>query len=340
MNDHKESTYGLSSLAADLYSGSETELFVDYCATGSADKTSGLRNGDVVTYSWNESEDEAETLFGVKVKYSDITYTVSGLEKVNTFDAFDGVTVEFNGTAPRGTATVNSLPTAEAGSSLHYTLDTAENLCNGDTVTLTVSSNREDFSDCIEKYGAIPEETEKTFAVSGLNEYVTSPVLLTDTVLDSLKAQAEDTFKAYAANHWDADSESLIGMDYVGDYILTPKEDSFWVDNDIVTLVYKINVHNRYQNFNDEVYEDDNSYYWYISFKNVSVDGTGNVANGLNSYDSAEERVTIDSGLQQYSFSDSTMNWYYYGYATIDDLYSAAVTRNIEKYNHQDNVSA
>lgn len=33
MNDHKESTYGLSSLAADLYSGSETELFVDYCAT-------------------------------------------------------------------------------------------------------------------------------------------------------------------------------------------------------------------------------------------------------------------------------------------------------------------
>lgn len=88
MNDHKESTYGLSSLAADLYSGSETELFVDYCATGSADKTSGLRNGDVITYSWNESEDEAETLFGVKVKYSDITYTVSGLEKVNTFDAF------------------------------------------------------------------------------------------------------------------------------------------------------------------------------------------------------------------------------------------------------------
>ena len=230
--------------------------------------------------------------------------------------------------------------TAEAGGSLHYTLDITDGLRNGDTVTLTASSNREDFSDCIEKYGAIPAETEKTFTVSGLNEYVTTPALLTDTVLDSLKAQAEDTFKAYAANHWDTDSESLIGMDYVGDYILTPKEDSFWVDNDIVTLVYKINVHNRYQNFNDEVYEGDNSYYWYISFKNVSVDGSGNVASGLNSYDSAEERVTIDSGLQQFSFSDSTMNWYYYGYATIDDLYSAAVTRNVEKYNHQDNVNA
>ena len=63
---------------------------------------------------------------------------------------------------------------------------------NGDTVTLTASSNREDFSDCIEKYGAIPAETEKTFTVSGLNEYVTTPALLTDTVLDSLKAQAEE----------------------------------------------------------------------------------------------------------------------------------------------------
>lgn len=72
MDAHKENTYGLSSLAADLYNGSETELFVDYCAAGSADKTSRLSNGDVVTYSWNESEDEAEMLFGVRVKYSDM----------------------------------------------------------------------------------------------------------------------------------------------------------------------------------------------------------------------------------------------------------------------------
>ena len=194
MNDHKESTYGLSSLAADLYSGSETELFVDYCATGSADKTSGLRNGDVITQLERE-RGRSGNAFGVKVKYSDITYTVSGLEKVNTFDAFDGVTVEFNGTAPQGTATVNSLPTAEAGGSLHYTLDTTDGLRNGDTVTLTASSNREDFSDCIEKYGAIPAETEKTFTVSGLNEYVTTPALLTDTVLDSLKPRPKTPSK-------------------------------------------------------------------------------------------------------------------------------------------------
>ena len=213
MKNHEEDTYGLSNLAGSMYEGSETSLFVTYCADGSADKTRNLSNGDVVTYSWNESEDEAEMLFGVRVKYSDIVYTVSGLEKVNTFDAFDGVTVEFNGTAPHGTATVNSLPTAAAGSCLHYKLDTADGLRNGDTVTLTASSSREDFSDCIEKYGAIPAKTEKTFTVSGLDEYIAAPAQLTDTVLDNLKAQAEDTFKAYAANHWDADSESLTGME-------------------------------------------------------------------------------------------------------------------------------
>ena len=53
-------------------------------------------------------------MFGVKIKCSDVTYKVSGLTAVNTFDAFDGVEVEFNGISPDGSATVNTLPTAEA----------------------------------------------------------------------------------------------------------------------------------------------------------------------------------------------------------------------------------
>ena len=39
-----------------------------------------------------------------------------------------------------------------------------------------------------------------------------------------------------------------------------------------------------------------------------------------------------------YKFSDSTWSWYYHGYNTLDDLYSVAVTQNVEDYNHQDNV--
>lgn len=129
MKNHEEDTYGLSNLAGSLYEGGETSLFVTYCADGSADKTRNLSNGDVVTYTWDgvneQTKKEAEELFGVKIKCSDVTYKVSGLTAVNTFDAFDGVEVEFNGISPDGSATVNTLPTAEAAKGLYYTLDSS-----------------------------------------------------------------------------------------------------------------------------------------------------------------------------------------------------------------------
>mgnify|MGYP004507227091 FL=1 len=338
MADNKQDTLGLSSAAAALYSGQETDLFAAYCATGSADKTSGLSNGDVVTYTWDDNQDAAKELFGVNIKCSDITYKVSGLQKVDFFDAFDGVTVEFNGTAPHGTAAVNCLPTAAAAESLTYTLDTTDGLKNGDTVTLTVRSDQDNFSDCIQKYGALPAAAEKTFTVQGLDEYVTSADKLSESALTALKAQAEDTLNAYAASHWDAGSEQLVGMDYLGNYLLTPKPDSTWTENNLITLVYKVNVHNNYKNYNDEVYEANNAYYWYITFKNVSVNSEGVISQGLSDYTTPDSRMEIDSGLKMYNFSDSTFCWNYVGYKTLDGLYKAAVTRNIETYNHQDNL--
>lgn len=222
MKNLKDDTFGLSSLTASLYDGCEADLFAETCATGSADKTKNLSNGDVVTYTWDDNSDEAEEAFGVKVKYTDITYTVSGLASVNTFDAFDGVDVEFSGISPDGRATVNSLPTAAEAQGLYYTLDENSGLSNGDTVTLTVHSNRDDFSDCIDKYGAMPQATEKTFTVEGLNEYVTSADTLSDSVLVSLQNQAEDVFKSYAAQRF-SNGQTFKGMTYLGNYILTPK---------------------------------------------------------------------------------------------------------------------
>lgn len=316
MKNHEEDTYGLSNLAGSLYEGGETSLFVTYCADGSADKTRNLSNGDVVTYTWDgvneQTKKEAEELFGVKIKCSDVTYKVSGLTAVNTFDAFDGVEVEFDGISPDGSATVNTLPTAEAAKGLYYTLDEQYNLANGDTVTVTVHSNRDDFSDCIEKYGAIPAATEKTYTVEGLNEYVTDSDGLTDSVLVSLQNQAQDVLNAHIAKNWDSETETFNGMNYLGYYILTPKSKD-----------------------NGETYDADNPYYWYIAFNNVSKDADGNIAGGLDDYDTPSNRINIDSGI---SSGWSNQTWYYYGYKTLDELYSNAVTQNVEDYNHQDNV--
>lgn len=338
MKNLKDDTYGLSSLTASLYDGYEADLFAETCATGSADKTKGLSNGDVVTYTWDDNSDEAEEAFGVKVKYTDITYTVSGLASVNTFDAFDGVDVEFSGISPDGRATVNSLPTAAEAQGLYYTLDENSGLSNGDTVTLTVHSNRDDFSDCIDKYGAMPQATEKTFTVEGLNEYVTSADTLSDSVLVSLQNQAEDVFKSYAAQRF-SNGQTFKGMTYLGNYILTPKNKDSWGDKDRIVLAYQVTVHHDYTNELNTTYDADDSFFWYITFNNVSKDANDNIASGLNDYDTPTTFVKIDSGVQKYSFSSSTETWEYYGYASLDSLYNAAVNQYVENYNHQDNVA-
>lgn len=338
MKNLKDDTYGLSSLTASLYDGYEADIFAETCATGSADKTKGLSNGDVVTYTWDDNSDEAEEAFGVKVKYTDITYTVSGLASVNTFDAFDGVDVEFSGISPDGRATVNSLPTAAEAQGLYYTLDENSGLSNGDTVTLTVHSNRDDFSDCIDKYGAMPQATEKTFTVEGLNEYVTSADTLSDSVLVSLQNQAEDVFKSYAAQRF-SNGQTFKGMTYLGNYILTPKNKDSWGDKDRIVLAYQVTVHHDYTSELNTTYDADDSFFWYITFNNVSKDADGNIASGLNDYDTPTTFVKIDSGVQKYSFSSSTETWEYYGYASLDSLYNAAVNQYVENYNHQDNVA-
>ena len=338
MKNLKDDTYGLSSLTASLYDGYEADLFAETCATGSADKTKGLSNGDVVTYTWDDNSDEAEEAFGVKVKYTDITYTVSGLASVNTFDAFDGVDVEFSGISPDGRATVNSLPTAAEAQGLYYTLDENSGLSNGDTVTLTVHSNRDDFSDCIDKYGAMPQATEKTFTVEGLNEYVTSADTLSDSVLVSLQNQAEDVFKSYAAQRF-SNGQTFKGMTYLGNYILTPKNKDSWGNKDCIVLAYQVTVHHDYTSELNTTYDADDSFFWYITFNNVSKDANDNIASGLNDYDTPTTFVKIDSGVQKYSFSSSTETWEYYGYASLDSLYNAAVNQYVENYNHQDNVA-
>lgn len=340
MKNHEEDTYGLSNLAGSLYEGGETSLFVTYCADGSADKTRNLSNGDVVTYTWDgvneQTKKEAEELFGVKIKCSDVTYKVSGLTAVNTFDTFDGVEVEFNGISPDGSATVNTLPTAEAAKGLYYTLDEQYNLANGDTVTVTVHSNRDDFSDCIEKYGAIPAATEKTYTVEGLNEYVTDSDGLTDSVLVSLQNQAEDVLNAYIAKSWDSECVTLKGMSYLGYYILTPKnKDNYGVYQDVIILPYQVTSHNHFEDDKGQVYDADVSYYWYIAFRNVSKDADGNIAGGLDDYYTANASFDVKTGLDDGWWEKY---WSYDGYQTLDELYSNAVTRNVEDYNHQDNV--
>ena len=181
----------------------------------------------------------------------------------------------------------------------------------------------------------MPQATEKTFTVEGLNAYVTSADTLSDSVLVSLQNQAEDVFKSYAAQRF-SNGQTFKGMTYLGNYILTPKnKDNYGVSQDVIILPYQVTSHNHFEDDKGQVYDADVSYYWYIAFRNVSKDADGNIAGGLDDYYTANASFDVKTGLDDGWWEKY---WSYDGYQTLDELYSNAVTQNVEDYNHQDNV--
>ena len=124
--------------------------------------------------------------------------------------------MSFDGYAPSGTVTLDN--TDCVISSLEYTAKPSDHLKNGDKVTVTVTVPE----DCAKQYGKVPKAVSKEYTVSGLDGFVTSAAEIPDDIMNAMKKQAEDTFKAEFAKSAGED-EKLDSMTYVGNYFLTEK---------------------------------------------------------------------------------------------------------------------
>jgi hypothetical protein len=313
-----------------------SSYFLSYVVNGKFDKADNLSNGDVITYKWNCDDDYALEIYGMKLKYSDIEYKVKGLEEAETFDPFEGIEVSFSGIAPNGTAEISGTPVAAAAAELHYKAEPSSNLSVGDKVTVSAYMYyvNDPIQYCAENYGMIPTATSKEYTVEGLDSYVSSISNISEKSLKEMQTQAEDVYKAKAANNW-GDDETIIDFTYVGNYLLTTKNSSTWGSHNILYLVYKVIVNDTYSNSGKE-YNKNKEFYWYISFSDLVYNDSGETTVDLTRYYTPNDRFTIDSGISSGWFS--TKQWYYYGYETIDALYKVAVTCNIESYNHEDNI--
>lgn len=277
MVDNNLDAFGISGDSdAEILSGIDTYLDVEKLY-GSWDKKENLSNGDSVVFTWDEDTVHTiEEKYHVKLKDDAIKATVEGLQDVETYDAFQGLKVSFDGYAPSGTV---SLDNTECGiSSLEYTAKPSDHLKNGDkiTVTVTVPEN------CAKQYGKIPKAVSKQYTVSGLDGFVTSAAEIPDDIMNAMKKQAGDTFKAEFAKSAGED-EKLDSMTYVGNYFLTEKEGavkSFWSSNDgnAIYLVYKTNYVDNGKSVGG---------YWFCRFSDVKV-----LANGTYSVDTTSYRTT------------------------------------------------
>jgi hypothetical protein len=292
------------------------------------DNTSKLSNGDELSYTWDVDEKLSEYV-KCKVKYKDDKLKVSGLTELGKFDAFADFSVSYSGIAPNG-----SVEFDYSGSKLNYydfSCDNSRGLSNGDKVVVKIDESQ--VERCAEQYGEVPESLEKEYTVEGLNSYVTTSAEITENALSSMKSQAEDAYYAHAAKNF-GDGEEVKSLAYLGNYLLTNKGNSYG-DYNYLVLVYRVDVHNTYSN-KKQSYDKVNNVYWYASFSNLMTDGNGNVTVDTNNYDTPNNRFTIDSKVSSGWFG--TKSWYYYGYESLDALYKAVVTSNLDAYNHEDNI--
>lgn len=210
-----------------MSSGIDWQAFqADYllydCISGSLDKTTGLCNGDTITFHWDTVDTKKlEENYKIKLSYSDISESISGLETAETFDPFASIGVVFEGTAPNGTVKIQK--DASALSGLNYVPDKNDGLSNGDEITITLHAA---YGDSVEDYcmsqGKIPSVTEKKFTVSGLSSYAMHLEEIPQESLEKMDNQAQETFQANVAKKW-KDSSSLKGISLIGNYLLYPK---------------------------------------------------------------------------------------------------------------------
>lgn len=304
---------------------------LEYGVYVTIDNDQNLSNGDEVSYQWSIDE-ELFKYIDCKLKYKDGNITVSGLEKAETFDAFKDLSVDFSGVGPNGEVNITY-----SGENLDYTDFNCEpetGLSNGDKVTITIDEYAIDRM--AEATGKVPETPSKEYTVEGLDKYLTKINEIGDEGLKDLQAQAEDCFNAYVARHWD-EGEDLESLTYIGDYLLTSKDADAW-DTNKLYLVYNAKVHNNYTDDDGNKYDKTNDIYWYICYKDITVDPEGNLKVDLTDYSTPYDSFEIDSELSDRWWG--TKSWSYDGYPTLDELYKNTVTASLENYNHEDNVEA
>lgn len=294
------------------------ELLLDFCVSQKLDKTSGLSNGDVVTLKWNCEDAMAEEYFNVKLDYSDVTYTVKGLEEVGKFNPFDYVTVTFSGTSPNGSVTITPNYDQSEVQYINFSANKSSGLKNGDSITITASiaGSTDSF---VEKFGCILGESEKEYTCDSLAYYISDVNEIPEDMMNKMKTQGEDAFRSYVAQQWDR-PENLISVSLAGNYYLTLKDGMNGNANNYLYLVYEILATNPDP-------EQTVDFYYYVCFNDLIMLADGTCSVDLSSY-------SVPSSGWGSSETFKVGRYKYIGYDNLDSLFNNCVVSKIENYQY------
>lgn len=302
-----------------LYNATQPELlkilYIDYSVNGN----NNLSNGDVITIKWKCDDSSAEQFFGCKLKYSDIEYSVTGLEEVKTFDPFENVTLIYSGIEPNGV--VDEIKVDYSKPEMQYLTfkaDKGYNLSSGDEVCVSAEMIGT-INEYVNNFNCIPSIYEKKYIVSSLPKYISDVNEIPDNVIDQMDIQLRDHMKAKFAE-WE--NENLESMDLIGEYLIAAKPGFEVTDNNMLTMVYRIKGNNPNGTF---------EYIWTGFYVDLIEDASGEIEFDLSKITYPKENK--DSKYLIY-LPENQDKYRYYGFIDIDSFYEAIITQNMEKYTY------
>ncbi|MDO4978075.1 MAG: YARHG domain-containing protein [Eubacteriales bacterium] len=297
------------------------------CVHFELDHTENLKNGDEIILRWQCDDERAKKTYGCILEYTTLKVTVEDLDEVESFDAFEGVKVTFEGINGHGSASYDAKNNKYVKDmDLYFTFDKSKDLSNGDVITLWINDFKEkDTTEFLERYGKVPSPLSKEFTVEGLQSYVTSGDELSDEVLKQMKDKAEKYYDSHLSEEFTSEGEEFKEINYLGYYLLHAKKPEEQTPVNKIYLVYKARVLNT-----AAPYHQENVIYWFMRFKELRVSDQGEIDVDLDDYYTVENTFSVKLG--------AAASWYYHGYETLDALYEEVVADQSDDYAHEETV--
>ena len=319
-------------LTSAVMEGYTPEAFLnDYYLSGNW-KLDGIdgkyKNGDKVHLSWKIDKDKIEETFRVKIKDTGKEFEVKGLDKVEKFDAFENLSIEYSGTAPNGMADLEGKGIMDGSKGLYFSADKMDGLSNGDEITVKIVPENA-LEAFIQKTGKAPKETEKQFKVEGLPAYIDRASAINEENLNNIKSEMEDNIKSSVAK--EGDSVQLISTEYQGYYFLKAKNKNYGVQN-VFYPVYKVTVRITLPS---KGFVKDYSYYVSASLQNIMDEGNGKVTIDTTDMDTVYHTFEIDTDPGNWLSN----RFYLDGFESLDSLRKEVVTKQLSNFKVEEKIT-
>lgn len=319
-------------LTSAVMEGYTPEAFLnDYYLSGNwkLDGVDGkYKNGDKVHLSWKIDKDKIEETFRVKIKDAGKEFEVKGLDKVEKFDAFENLSIEYSGTAPNGMADLEGKGIMDGSKGLYFSADKMDGLSNGDEITVKIEPENA-LEAFIQKTGKAPKETEKQFKVEGLPAYIDSASAINEENLNNIKGEMEDNIKSSVAK--EGDSVQLISTEYQGYYFLKAKNKNYGIQN-VFYPVYKVTVRITLPS---KGFVQDYSYYVSASLQNIMDEGNGKVTIDTTDMDTVYHTFEIDTDPGNWLSN----RFYLDGFESLDSLRKEVVTKQLSNFKVEEKIA-